>query len=100
MGTTVSQHFHYQLPFSYAEVHDSPSPSNLTNVRRTMPALCLGSTANKRGTYRFFSLTTGAVLRRYQWEELPINPTLAYNHGHGTTSADVTWVLQCSVLRG
>ena len=69
MGTTVSQRLHCRLPFgSYAEVHDNPSPSNLTNIHRTTPALCIGPTGNERGTYRFFGLTTGAVLRRYQWE--------------------------------
>jgi hypothetical protein len=77
MGTTVSQRLHCRLPFSsYAEVHDNPSLLNLTNVNRTTPALCLGPTGNERGTYWFFSLMTGAVLRRYQWEELPITPTV------------------------
>ena len=43
MGTTVSQRLHCRLPFgSYSEVHDNPPPSNLTNIHRTTPALCLG----------------------------------------------------------
>ena len=51
MGTTVSQRLHCRLPFgSYAEVHDNPPPSNITNVHCTTPALCLGPTGNERGT--------------------------------------------------
>ena len=88
MGTTVSQRLHCRLPLgSYAEVHDKPPPSNLPNVHRTTPALCLGPTGNKRGTYRFFGLTTGAVLRRYQWEELPITPTIV-DRVHDMASCD------------
>jgi len=76
LGTTVSQRLHCRLPFgSYAEVHDSPSPSNDTGTPRTTPSRCLGPTGNSRGTYRFFSLNTGAVIRRYQWTELPMTPS-------------------------
>ena len=76
LGTTVSQRLHCRLPFgSYAKVHDSPLPSNDTGTPRTTPALCLGPTGNSRGTYRFFSLNTGVVTRRYQWTELPMTPS-------------------------
>ena len=95
MGTTVSQRLHCRLPFgSYAEVHDNPSPSNLTNIHRTTPALCLGPTGNERGTYLFFSLTTGAVLRRYQWEELPITPTILCKPARGESPYILTLFFQ------
>ena len=67
-GTPVSQQLHYRLPFgSYAEVHNSPTPSNNTGTPHITPALYLGRTSNSRGTHHFFSLNTGAIIRRYQW---------------------------------
>ena len=75
LGTTVSQRLHCRLPFgSLAEMHDNPAITNVTRTMRTTPALCMGPTGNQRGTYRFFSLNTGRILRRYEWTEMPFTP--------------------------
>ena len=89
LGTTVSQQLHYCLSFgSYAEVHDIPTLSNDTGTPRTMPAICLGPTGNSRGTYHFFSLNTGAVIRRYQWTEFPLTPLTVDRIHHMATQDD------------
>ena len=49
---------------SLAEVHDNLTVTNRTRTMQTTPALCLGSTGNQRGTYRFFSLETGHPMFR------------------------------------
>ena len=67
-GTTMSYRLHARLPFgAYAEIHDNPDPSNLTNVARTSPALCCGPTGDHRGTYIFYNLATGKLNNRHQW---------------------------------
>ncbi|KAL7464347.1 hypothetical protein ACHAXS_004676 [Conticribra weissflogii] len=55
----------------YCEVFDDPTPSN-TLTPRTQPAICLGPTGNLQGTYKFFSLRTGLVLKRRQFKCLPM----------------------------
>jgi hypothetical protein len=39
---------------------------------RTTPAICLGPTGNLQGSYFFFSLVTGQIIRRRKWSELPV----------------------------
>ena len=39
---------------------------------RTIPAICLGPTGNLQGSYFFFSLVTGLVIKRRLWSELPV----------------------------
>jgi hypothetical protein len=39
---------------------------------RTTGAICLGSTGNAQGTYRFLSLRTGQIVVRRAWTELPV----------------------------
>ena len=76
LGTTVSQRLYCRLPFgSLAEVHDNPTVTNRTRTMRTTPALCLVPMGNQRGTYRFFSLKTGRILRRYDWTEMTFTPS-------------------------
>ena len=87
LDTTVSQRLHCRLPFgSYAETHDNPSIPNDTRTMRTTPALCLGPTGNERGTYRFFSLNTGRILRRYAWTEMPYTPSTVDRVQHMATA--------------
>ena len=57
-------------------MHDNPKVTNVTRTMRTTPALCLGSTGNQRGTYRFFSLNTGRIFHRYEWTEMPFTPSI------------------------
>ncbi|KAL7463061.1 hypothetical protein ACHAXS_003437 [Conticribra weissflogii] len=56
---------------SYCTVFDDPNPTN-TMVAQTQPAVCLGPTGNLQGTYKFFALNTGRVIKRRQFKELPM----------------------------
>ncbi|KAL7461401.1 hypothetical protein ACHAXS_001822 [Conticribra weissflogii] len=56
---------------SYCEVYDDPTPSN-TLTPRTQPAVCMGPTGNLQGTYKFFALRTGQVIKRRQFRTLPM----------------------------
>ena len=38
---------------------------------RTMPAICLGPTGNMQGTYNFLNLTTGHIVKRRRFHEIP-----------------------------
>lgn len=63
---------HCRAPFgSYCEAHDEPAPTN-SMVSRATPAIVLGSTGNLQGTYKFFSLTTGAKIKRRQFTRYPM----------------------------
>ncbi len=60
-----------QLPFgAYTQVHDD---LNITNTMdpRTAGAINLGPTGNVQGAHRFLSLTTGDLIIRWKWTELP-----------------------------
>ena len=50
-------------PGTYCKVHDEPIPSN-TMAPRTHGAIALGPTGNMLGSVKFYSLTTGRVLKR------------------------------------
>jgi len=61
-----------QIPFgAYAQVHDDLEITN-TMQSRTTGAISLGATGNTQGTYRFFNLSTGELIVRRKWTELPI----------------------------
>ncbi|KAL7447969.1 hypothetical protein ACHAXS_000114, partial [Conticribra weissflogii] len=63
---------HCKIPFgSYCEVNDEPTPLNLMTAR-TSPAIALGPTGNFQGTYKFFSLKTGKLLKRRAFTPLPM----------------------------
>ncbi|KAL7470808.1 hypothetical protein ACHAXS_011072 [Conticribra weissflogii] len=63
---------HCRTPFgSYCEVHDEPAPLNSMRPR-THPAIALGPTGNAQGTYKFFCLEKGTVLKRNHWTEYPM----------------------------
>ncbi|KAL7462751.1 hypothetical protein ACHAXS_003127 [Conticribra weissflogii] len=63
---------HCRVPFgTYCKVHEYPNPLNST-APRTKPAIALGPTGNAQGTYKFFCLTNGTMLRQNNWTEYPM----------------------------
>ena len=56
---------------AYVQVFEDNLPSNTTKAR-TRGAIALYHTGNAAGDYFFMSLTTGTVIQRHQWTELPI----------------------------
>jgi hypothetical protein len=56
---------------SYCKVHKENMP---TNSIRTCggPAICLGPTGNRQGSYFFFSLVTGQIIKRRAFTKLPM----------------------------
>ena len=62
---------HCRAPFgSYCEVHEKNSPT-ISTKSHGLPAICLGPTGNIQGTYSFLNLSTGLVLKRRRFTELP-----------------------------
>jgi hypothetical protein len=55
---------------SYCETHEDNEPTN-SMQSRTLPAICLGPTGNMQGTYNFLNLTTGHVIKRRRFHEIP-----------------------------
>ena len=55
---------------AYCEVSDD---SDITNTQddRSTPSMCLGPTGNFQGTYKFFNLLTGDVIKRRNFTVLP-----------------------------
>jgi len=83
---------HCLAPFgSYCEVHEDNAPTN-SMKSRGLPAICLGPMGNIQGTYSFLNLSTGLVIKRRRFVELPapdsviqrVN-TLASNSGVSST---------------
>jgi hypothetical protein len=63
--------YHCIAPFGcYCEVHEDNAPTN-SMQSRGLPAICLGPTGNKQGTYSFLNLSTGLVINRRRFVELP-----------------------------
>jgi hypothetical protein len=56
-------------PETYCEVRDEPIPLN-TMAPRTHAAIALGPTENMQGSEKFYSLTTGRVLKRRSFTPL------------------------------
>ena len=70
--TNLSWVKHCKVPFgALVETHDEPDPSN-TMEGRTHQAIAVGPTGNFNGTHKFFCLTTGRILKRRKWTELPM----------------------------
>ena len=62
---------HCKAPFgSYCEVHEDNDPTNGMQSRG-LPTICLGPTGNIQGTYSFLNLSTGLVIKRRRFVELP-----------------------------
>jgi len=55
---------------AYCEVAEHADITN-TQKARTTPAVCLGPTGNMQGTYKFFNLLTGHVIKRRSFTVLP-----------------------------
>jgi len=55
---------------AYCEVSEHTDITN-TQKARTTPAVCLGPTGNIQGTYKFFNLLTGHVIKRWSFTVLP-----------------------------
>ncbi len=63
---------HCHTPFgAYCETHEENSPTN-SMALRNIPSTCLGPTGNLQGSYYFFSLITGKIIKRRHWDELPV----------------------------
>ena len=62
---------HCQLRFGkYVQTHEETN--NDTGKERTTGAIALRPSGNQQGGYRFYSLTTGKVIRRNRWTALPM----------------------------
>ena len=58
---------------AYCEAYDDPDATvSNTQAERTHESICLGPTGNFQGTYKFFNLKTGHVIKRRQWTEFPM----------------------------
>jgi hypothetical protein len=54
----------------YCQIHEEDQPRN-GMVARTQGAILLGPSRNAQGGHKFFTLTTGKVVTRWAWTELP-----------------------------
>ncbi|KAL7460774.1 hypothetical protein ACHAXS_001215, partial [Conticribra weissflogii] len=63
---------HCCVPFgAYCEVFEDRERTN-TMASRTREAISLGPTGNMQGTYKFMCLSTGRIIKRRQFKELPM----------------------------
>ena len=70
-GLSIDYKSHCQLRFGqYVQTHEETD--NNTGNERTVGAIALRPTGNQQGGYRFFSLSSGRVIRRNRWTELPM----------------------------
>merc|ERR1712025_1329936 len=69
-GREISYDKHAVAQFgSYAQTHEEHSKDM---SQRTLGAICLGPTGNQQGGHWFFSLTSGARIRRHKWTPMPM----------------------------
>ncbi len=54
----------------YCQIHEEDKPRNCM-VARTQGAILLGPSGNTQGGHKYFTLTTGKVVIRWAWRELP-----------------------------
>jgi len=67
---------HCKTPFgAYCEVHTDPDITN-TMEPRTKWGICLGSTGNMQGSYKFMSLSTGKKNVRRKFTEMPMTESV------------------------
>ncbi len=67
---------------------------------QTREAICLGPTRNMQGTYKFMCLTTGKVIKRRQFKEMPMPRSMIEKiedmdkdgTNEGLTFADRNWM--------
>ena len=71
-GTEANFNVQCRVPFgSYCQTHEENTPTN-TNAPRTIGAIALSHSGNLQGGYKFLSLSTGHMVHRRRWTELPI----------------------------
>jgi hypothetical protein len=64
---------HCCTPFgAYCEVHEDHDTGRNSMRPCGIPSICLGSTGNIQGTYNFYSLVSGLILKQCTWTELPV----------------------------
>ncbi|MCE2996668.1 MAG: hypothetical protein LW863_13795 [Flammeovirgaceae bacterium] len=69
-GRNIDYDKHVRIPFgAYAQTHEE---HNNNMDPRTVGAICLGPTGNAQGSHYFFSLSTGRILTRTRFTELPM----------------------------
>ena len=72
LRTRLKYKQYFRAPFgSYCEVHEDNQPTN-SMASHTTPAICCGPTGNLQGSYFFFSLVTGLLIKHRKWSELPV----------------------------
>ena len=72
LGKGLNYKQHFKLPLGdYAQVHENEEPRN-SMKERTLGAICLGPLDNAQGGYKFMSLRTGALIKRYSWTAIPM----------------------------
>lgn len=63
---------HFKISFGqYCQVHEDDSVTN-TMKPRTIGAIALDQDTSIQGSYRFYSLSTGKVIKRKSWTVIPI----------------------------
>ncbi|KAL7460647.1 hypothetical protein ACHAXS_001093 [Conticribra weissflogii] len=68
----VDHRKHWQVPFgAYCKVFEDQERTN-TMASQTRGAISLGPTGNMQGTYKFFCLTTGRIIKRRQFTKVPM----------------------------
>ena len=96
-GIEPDFNLHYKIPLgTYCQVHEGDVPMN-TNAPRTIGAIYLGPSGNLQGGYEFLSISTGRIVNRRAFTELPM-PTevvdfinrMAEDEHHNSHSRDVT----------
>ena len=69
-GSSLDFNKHCQIEFgSYVQTHEDHDNSMST---RTVGALALRPTGNAQGGHFFFSLSTGRIINRNHWTEIPM----------------------------
>ena len=71
-GKTLNYKHHFKLPIGdYAQVHQQEEPHN-SMAEQMLGAICLGLINNAQGSYKFMSLATGKMIKRFTWTPIPM----------------------------
>ena len=81
LGTKLDMKKHCKIEFgAYAQVHVENTPTNSMSPR-TEGCICLGPVGNLQGSVYFMKLSTGHVVIRRQFTELPLTQDVVKRHG-------------------
>ena len=70
-GVRFDYNCHCKLAFgAYTQVHEENLKTN-SQQARTLGAICIGTSVNLQGSYKFMNIRTGKRLTRRKWTELP-----------------------------